>query len=181
MKSDLSFLAAGIAVEAEGRVLMLIDAFSGTEAKPAALEGRTKLAKLDFLARYPKYLVRVLQLRHAPSRAVDAAEAEDNPLADRMIRYRYGPWDPASFAVLGSLIGRGLVEPVPFSHGLAYRTTSRGRVLAAELAMDETWAPVQRRMKVMKQHLDLSGTTLKNLLYDAIPEMTNARWHEEVE
>lgn len=167
--------------EAEGRVLILIDAFSGTTANPKSLEGRLKLAKLDFLARYPKYLTRVLRQRRAPERAIASIAAEDNPLADRMIRYRYGPWDPASFAVLGSLIGRGLVQPVPFAHGIAYRTTPAGREVVTGLAGDEVWEPVQRRAKVMKQHLDLSGSTLKNLVYDSIPEMTNARWHEVLE
>ena len=30
-----------------------------------------------------------------------------------MMRYRYGPWDPSYFAVLGSLVGRELIEVVP--------------------------------------------------------------------
>jgi hypothetical protein len=30
-----------------------------------------------------------------------------------MMRYRYGPWDPSYFAVLGSLVGRGLIEAIP--------------------------------------------------------------------
>ncbi|MFE2970175.1 hypothetical protein ACFXKC_42275 [Streptomyces sp. NPDC059340] len=28
-----------------------------------------------------------------------------------MIRYRYGPWDPAYYAPLGALTGKGLIEP----------------------------------------------------------------------
>jgi hypothetical protein len=133
--------------EAEGRVLILIEAFSGSPAKPQSLEGRVKLAKLDFLVRYPKYLARVLERRNASSGAVAAVDPEPNPLQERMIRYRYGPWDPSYYAVLGSLIGRGLVEPIPFARGIAYRITARGRSLVASLLKDETWVTTHERVE----------------------------------
>jgi hypothetical protein len=167
--------------EAEGRVLLLIDAFSGTADKPRVLEGRLKLAKLDFLVRYPKYLARVLRGRNVSEKVIASIGEEPAPLQDRMIRYRYGPWDPSYFAVLGSLIGRGLVDPIPFSKGIGYRVTERGRELAGALVGDDTWTPVHQRAVAARRHLDLSGTKLKDLLYDAIPEMTNAEWHAEVE
>lgn len=167
--------------EAEGRVLLLIDAFSGTTEKPRVLEGRLKLAKLDFLVRYPKYLTRVLRNRNVSEKVVRSVEAEPSPLQDRMIRYRYGPWDPSYFAVLGSLIGRGLVDPIPFKNGLGYRVTDRGRVLAAALVEDDTWTAVHQRAVVARRHLDLGGTKLKDLLYASIPEMTNSDWHSEVD
>ena len=166
--------------ESEGRVLLLINAFSGTTEKPRVLEGRLKLAKLDFLVRYPKYLRRVLRDRNVSDRVLATVDEEPAPLQDRMIRYRYGPWDPSYYAVLGGLIGRGLIEPIPFRHGIGYRVTDRGCQLAAGLMEDDTWASVHRRALAAKRHLDLSGTTLKNLLYEAIPEMTNADWHSEV-
>jgi len=167
--------------EAEGRVLLLIDAFSGTKDKPRLLEGRLKLAKLDFLVRYPKYLIRVLRDRKVSERVIASIREEPAPLQDRMIRYRYGPWDPSYFAVLGSLIGRGLVEPIPFRNGIGYRLTDPGRELATALVDDDTWNPVHERAVISRRHLDLSGTKLKDLLYEAIPEMTNADWHAEVD
>lgn len=167
--------------EAEGRVLLLINAFSGTVERPRELEGRLKLAKLDFLVRYPKYLVRVLRDRDVSERAVASIVVEPTPLQDQMIRYRYGPWDPSYFAVLGSLIGRGLVEPVPTKGGIGYRASAQGRGLAGLLAEDETWSPIQGRALAARRYLDLSGSKLKELLYQAIPEMTNADWHSAVE
>ncbi len=131
--------------ESEGRVLLLINAFSGTADKPRQLEGRLKLAKLDFLVRYPKYLARVLVDRNVSAKAVESVAPEPTPLEDKMIRYRYGPWDPSYYAVLGSLIGRGLVEPIPFKHGIGYRVTNRGRDLATAILEDETWDAVNRR------------------------------------
>ena len=166
--------------EAEIRVLLLITAFSGTPSRPRALEGRVKLAKLDFLLRYPKYLERLLQIRGVDEADVASIQVEESPLQNRMIRYRYGPWDPSYYAVLGSLIGRGLVETVPVPRGIGYRTSTLGRDLINSISGDETWADINQRAQLLKRHLDKAGTTLKKLLYEAIPEITNADWHEEL-
>ena len=166
--------------EAEVRVLLLITAFSGTPSKPGALAGRIKLAKLDFLLRYPKYLTRILRHRGVDEPTLASINSAENPLQDRMIRYRYGPWDPSYYAVLGSLIGRGLVEAVPVPRGIGYRTTDRGRGVVYSILSDETWDETDQRAKLAKRHLDLAGTTLKKLLYKVIPEMTTAEWHEDI-
>lgn len=176
--SDLSRFRA--LPEAEGRVLLLILAFSGTEQRPRSLEGRIKLAKLDFLVRYPKYLKQILERRNAPAGAIKKVGVDDASRHDRMVRYRYGPWDPSYYAVLGSLIGRGLVEPIPFSRGIGYRATSRGRQLAEGLTEEHAWAQVMERAKVARTHLDLSGTTLKDLLYAELPAMAAAEWETEL-
>src|SRR6266487_3413996 len=95
-------------IEAEARLLLLISAFT----RPThGLQGRTKLAKLDFLLRYPEFFRRALAARGRP--IPDAPEPEENNIERRMVRYRYGPWDPAYFALLGSLLARGLIETVP--------------------------------------------------------------------
>ena len=102
--------------EAEARLLLLIDAFSRKQnGAPRYLEGRIKLAKLDFLLRYPRYLQRVLLAHGARSEDLEEIDPNEAPLDARMMRYRYGPWDPSYYAVLGSLIGRGLVEVAPLS------------------------------------------------------------------
>ncbi|MFH8452494.1 hypothetical protein ACH4CD_25030, partial [Streptomyces fungicidicus] len=128
--------------EAETRLLLLIDGFSrkrGGEVR--SLEGRVKLAKLDFLLRYPKHLVRVLESIGVGIPDSDLLNLQEAPLDSRMMRYRYGPWDPSYYAVLGSLIGRGLVkvEPLPRTSGLGYSTTSIGASLASELRPCPTW------------------------------------------
>lgn len=166
--------------EAEARVLLLITVFSGRPSRPKALEGRVKLAKLDFLVRYPKYLARILRQRGVDKPTIASIDFEDNPLQNRMIRYRYGPWDPSYYAVLGSLIGRGLVEATPTSRGIGYRATVLGREVAELICSDGTWDSVYHRVTLVKRHLNLAGTTLKGLLYEAIPEMTEADWHKEL-
>ena len=162
--------------EGEGRLLLLIDVFS---QKREGLEGRTKLAKLDFLVRYPQYLRRALALRgvETPSEAV--ASADDN-IEGRMVRYRYGPWDPAYFSLLGSLIGRGLVIQVPARNGIAYKTTERGKAVAQALAANDAWREIAARTHLLKRHFDLTGTTLKAFIYKHFPEVVAASWGEKL-
>ncbi|WP_157993146.1 hypothetical protein [Streptomyces sp. Go-475] len=168
--------------EAETRLLLLIDGFSrkrGGEVR--SLEGRVKLAKLDFLLRYPKHLVRVLESIGVGAPDSDLLNLQEAPLDSRMMRYRYGPWDPSYYAVLGSLIGRGLVkvEPLPRTSGLGYSTTSIGASLASELSKDESFSVINARIKVLRRHLDKSGSTLKDYLYK-LPEVADSTWHEEI-
>jgi len=169
--------------DAEARLLLLIDAFSrAPSGRPRYLEGRVKLAKLDFLLRYPHHLARVLVDHGASSQEVAAIDVDDAPLEARMMRYRYGPWDPSYYAVLGSLIGRGLVEVAPLSgkRGFGYRTTETGAHVAAGLSEDECFARLLIRLRPMVRHLDKSGNTLKGYLYE-LPEINDAAWGQEVE
>lgn len=169
--------------EAETRVLLLIDGFSHKpKGHGRCLEGRVKLAKLDFLLRYPKHLSRVLAKLGVDtdlqrSGLLDA----DAPLDSRMMRYKYGPWDPSYYAVLGSLIGRGLVrvEPLESANGLGYSTTTIGAGLAGNLREDESFYVIDRRIKLLRRHLDKSGSTLKKYLYE-LPEVADSTWHEEL-
>jgi hypothetical protein len=170
--------------EAEARVLLLIDTFSRVRSgAPRSLEGRVKLAKLDFFLRYPHHLARILSMRGVPDAEVAAVEdVEDTaPIDSRMMRYRYGPWDPAYYALLGSLIGRGLVLSIPLAtgNGRGYRTTPRGEELAKQLALDESFREIAERLRTIRRHLDKSGTTLKDLIYQ-LPEVKDATWRTDI-
>jgi len=161
-------------VEGEARVLVLIAAFT-TGRK--SLEGRTKLAKLDFLLRYPAYLRRALHLK-APEDEDKVAPAHD--IETRMVRYRYGPWDPAYFGILGRLVGKGLVEAVPGKMGLSYRATRQGAELAARLADEPSWEDVTASAKLLRKHFDWTGSHLKKYVYETFPEVTTAAWGDEL-
>lgn len=161
--------------EGEIRLLLLIDAFSN---QAGGLQGRTKLAKLDFLLRYPAFFRRALAERHSP--VGEAELLEDNPIEQRMVRYRYGPWDPSYFAILGSLIGRGLVEVVPYDRGLGYKTTDRGAALAAEMRRHPAWSTTGNAIALLRRHFNLAGATLKRLIYEWFPEVREARWSDEL-
>jgi hypothetical protein len=161
--------------EGEGRLLLLIDAFS---RKAEGLEGRTKLAKLDFLLRYPRYFERAMAIRAPRASNVSGPmeRAAEPDIETRMVRYRYGPWDPAYFALLGSLIGRGLVVEVPGARGVGYKTTEAGRRIAERLGVHEAWMDTLRRVQGLKRHFDRSGSWLKEFVYEHFPEVVGTEW-----
>ena len=142
------------------------------------LEGRTKLAKLDFFLRYPTYCERALQIKR-PELA-RGAEAPEPDLESRMVRYRFGPWDPAYFALLGRLVGKGLVLPVPYVRGIGYRVTDKGREMAGTLKDEPAWNDTSDRVELLRKHFDLRGATLKKFIYDNFPEVTRATWGQSL-
>ncbi|MER5891765.1 hypothetical protein [Streptomyces sp. NPDC001876] len=132
-----------------------------------------KLAKLDFLLRYPD---RLEQLLH--NRNIDVNLGE-NPwltgaIEQRMIRYRYGPWDPAYYGLLGALIGKGLIEPSMEKKNAAYRATETGRRVAVALSGTDSWRPVRDRARLLRRHLDLTGVSLRDLIYENFPDIVDA-------
>ncbi len=158
-------------VDGEARLLLLIDAFT-TESR--ALEGRVKLAKLDFFLRYPRFLLRALTIRGAPDIGAETP-ASDN-IENQMVRYRYGPWDPAYYAILGRLIGKGLVVTVPMKGGFAFKTSTTGREAARILAKTDVWKQTSHATRLLRKHLDLSGSRLKEFVYEHFPEVAGAEW-----
>jgi hypothetical protein len=163
-------------IESEARILLLIDGFT-TSTK--SLEGRTKLAKLDFLLRYPNFMKRALAIRK-PEQTMEVNPEEQLNIEGRMIRYRYGPWDPSYYAVLGRLIGKGLVEVVPNQRGLSYRTTQPGQKLAKSLAKEDAWSETCSRIKLLKRNFNLSGKALKDFIYKHFPEVSGTSWGQKL-
>jgi len=159
-------------VEGEARLLLLIERFSRGDD---ALEGRTKLAKLDFFLRYPAHFEQAMRIRH-PQVSQTLTSSSSLDVETAMVRYRYGPWDPSYFALLGCLIGKELIVVVPIKKGTGYRATDRGREVAERLRNESAWQEVAARVDRLKKHLDLSGTTLKKFIYDNFPEVSQAVW-----
>lgn len=168
--------AYAASVEGEARLLLLIDAFSQREG---TLEGRTKLAKLDFLLRYPAFFQRAMAIKgiQFDDELVDAGQTID----DRMVRFRYGPWDPAYYALLGSLLGRRLIEAVPRERYIGFRTTEMGQRLAADLSTTHPWRDVAARARLLRRAFRTQGGTyLKNFVYDHFPEVAQASWGDSL-
>ena len=101
-------------------------------------------------------------------------------IESRMIRYRYGPWDPAYFSLIGRLVGKGLVVPVPTPRGIGLRSTDEGRRVANELASTDSWRTTRELAILLRKHFNLTGTTLKNFIYQHFPEVTQASWGEQL-
>jgi hypothetical protein len=130
------------------------------------IEGLTKLAKLDFFARYPAFFARACAHLNRPVPAVtDTIEAS-------MVRHHYGPWDHRYYHVLSYLEATGVVR-VRKTGANAYRftLTERGGETAARLAQREAFAPLRDHMRQVRAVLGTrSGDTLKKLIYTLFRE-----------
>ena len=118
------------------RMLLLIEAIS---ARSGTLDGLTKLAKLDFLIRYPNMLRRLLRADGVDITNVEATDVLPlaEPVESRMIRYKYGPWDNLYYPLLGALLAKGLIESTDGHGRLSLRPTPLGSEVAAALRADE--------------------------------------------
>jgi len=164
------------------RVLLLVAAVAGSEGHSRKLDGLTKLAKLDFLVRYPAVAPRVLDDLDSGDRRLHIAQGDDaTEVEDPMTRYKYGPWDDRYYPVIGALVGRGLLRYARGRQGsVALVPTPAGRSLAEALAQTESWRDMNDRCHVIAQASGgLTGTALKDLIYRHLPEMMD-RPHRQV-
>jgi hypothetical protein len=155
-----------------GRVLILLSAFT-REGK--GIDSLTKLAKLDFLLRYPVLLERL-------SRAVDAqpldlltqpTDEERLAVESRMVRYKYGPWDDRYYPILGMLIGTGLIRPEKSQRRTKLRATPLGIETAAGLATTGEWHTTALRCAYLHKNFNKTGNSLKDLIYKNLPEVVD--------
>jgi hypothetical protein len=168
-----------------GRLLVLLrsaDARRTTTAtKAKAIEGITKLAKLDFLLRYPTCLERaLLALGKSPDEAQVTAR-ERTSIESTMIRFRYGPWDARYRRWLGLLAARGLVTLGVEGNTVMIGLTDRGRDIADRFRADPLFGPLARRSDLaVKEVGGMSATRLKDFVYDVIPEIVDMKWGEAI-
>jgi len=160
------------------RVLLLLRAFGGeTGFKP--FDGLTKLAKLDFLLRYPYYLEQALnQVKKTKEKL--AHDYERRSIESKMIRYRYGPWDPRHRKVINLLIGKGLIEAVEGKPTLI-KLTMKGAETANILRIRDTFSDIVSRVMILSKHFDWSGTKLKKFIYSTFPEILSLEYGEPIE
>lgn len=161
------------------RLLLLVNGFSRPD-RDEGIEGLTKLAKLDFLLRYPTYLERALERRHASTKAVQVELHERKSVESAMIRFRYGPWDHRYRLYINNLVGRGLVRIEPTTKSVRLQVTDDGRALAAQLLEHDDFSIVARRVQLLRTHFDMGGTRLMRFIYDTFPAITSLRFDEEI-
>src|SRR5882757_9941667 len=113
--------------------------------KARAVEGITKLAKMDFLLRYPTCLERVLsKLDRRPS-DVGVHERERTSIETKMIRFRYGPWDARYRRWLGLLSSRGLVRLAVEGNTVVIGLTETGRSLVETIKSNALFSELANR------------------------------------
>lgn len=161
------------------RLLILIGAFE--EAEKPAIEGITKLAKLDFLLRYPTYFERAVQKRGGSAASAPIAEYERGTVEAQMVRYRFGPWDHRLRRFLNLLAARGLVQISIKGRTVLISLTEKGKRIAGQLAERDEYRLIAGRAAVLKRRLDIGATHLMNFIYETFPEIGTLDFDETIQ
>lgn len=147
-----------------------------------AVEGITKLAKLDFLLRYPTYLERALAALGEQPAQVGLKEYERRSIETKMVRFRYGPWDGRYRRWLGLLVARGLARVGIDGQTVVIGLTSAGRRLADAFSTDQAFGSLASRADVVVHSCaHMSATRIKDFIYSTFPEIVDLKWGEEIE
>lgn len=163
-----------------GRLLVLLRAFGGKTGNQP-VEGLTKLAKLDFLLRYPAYLERALQARGVVTDPTKVEDYERNSVEAHMVRYRYGPWDHRYRRLLNTLVGLGLVNVQTDRRTVVIRLTEDGQKAAEQLALDPVYGTMATRAGLLKKHFNIGATNLMEFIYKTFPEVVSLSLGETIE
>jgi hypothetical protein len=168
----------------QARVLLLITAVCTSEGHGRKLDGLTKLAKLDFLLRYPALahvVLDELDPRDARLELTTRDLTEPTAVEAPMIRYKFGPWDDRYYPVIGALVGRGLVRYAAGRRGsVALVATPAGKRLAAQMLSSNEWRAIAGRSQAIAQaSAGLTGSALKDLIYQRLAVLMD-RPHRQV-
>lgn len=156
------------------RLLILIDAFSDQE-NGQSIEGLTKLAKLDFLLRYPIMLERALIAKKQSIREVQLEENERLSVESQMVRYRFGPWDHRYREFLNILVAKGLISVSIEGRRVNIAATKSGKEYALQLKSNLHFQQYRRRANVLKRHFDMTATNLMRFIYETFPEVVSLK------
>jgi hypothetical protein len=161
------------------RIIVLLKAFSQPDA-PAAIEGITKLAKLDFLLRYPSCLEKALIARGVSAKNIPVDDFERLTIEARMIRYRYGPWDHRYRRFLNILVARRLAIVRTDGRTIHIDLTPLGGDLAEKLIESPGFSRVYERAVLLRKHLNLKARALMEFIYEQFPELTSLEFNEGI-
>lgn len=143
------------------------------------VSGLTKLAKLDFLLRYPVMLERLASSEDLSLPGeIGPTPSERTAVESPMIRYKYGPWDNRYYAILGALVSKGLLQTSSSASSMRFELTDRGRDLATEIGGFDEWARTAGRAAYLRAHFNRSGNALKTQIYKQLPDVV-ARPHRQ--
>jgi len=163
----------------EARLLLLLRQHA--DKGDGTVNGITKLAKMDFLLRYPLYFERLLRARYKRPPAVVMQAYERDTVESRMIRFRYGPWDRRYRRWIGLLFAKGLVDSFVSGRTVHVRLTTRGRQVANALAEQQSFADLSARTEQVSKAVGaMSGSALKDMIYRMVPELIGMNWGEEI-
>ncbi|MDD5368958.1 MAG: hypothetical protein PHQ40_07735 [Anaerolineaceae bacterium] len=156
--------------------LLLLIYFAGDPQKKL-IEGRTKLAKMDFLVRYPTYLAEAARIKGVKTNLVLSVQPES-----RMIRYKYGPWDAKYYDIFALLVAKDLIKI--FHHnkkGDVFQITPKGEAAVSELVGPEFEEIIERCRLVYVLFGKSAGSTIKNFIYHYFTAVVDKPLGAEIE
>ncbi len=159
------------------RLLVLVYAFAGASGR---LEGLSKLAKLDFLLRYPVLLERAVAARGRSPKDIKVEDHERNSVESRMVRFRYGPWDHRYYRLLTVLVAKGLISLHADGRRVNIALTSVGTTVAENISNSKEFEDWTRRSRILKSTLDLTASNLIRFIYKTFPEIVSLKLNEEI-
>lgn len=171
----------------EARLLLLLKAAAGKEETAKPLEGIMKLAKMDFLLRYPNMLVRALYVigeskKSALAAAAAIPEEDRDTIEARMIRFRFGPWDPRYRRWLSILVAKQLAIVYREGRTVKIQLSRKGMALAERLAEAEAFKPLAERAKVVNSAVgNMPSSKITAFVYRIAPEIINMKWGNTIE
>jgi hypothetical protein len=164
-----------------GRLLLLLLAASNRNKKNKAIEGITKLAKLDFLLRYPNCLERALVAENKSTDLAKVHDFERTSIESKMIRFKYGPWDARYRRWLNLLASRDLITIEMDKQTILIDITDKGRKVAELFAANPAYNDLTERSEVViKAFGGKSASGIKDFVYRVFPELENMKWGEDI-
>jgi hypothetical protein len=156
-------LLADDVLELHAARLLLLTLLCGKKLKGtqrARIEGLTKLAKLDFLVRYPEFFERLA--KHLDNNVKTSLQTVESS----MVRFHYGPWDKRYYHILGYLESRELLKVEKKKGAFEFELTDKGADIARTLTEKESFLQLSEHMRQVKKLVgDMGGTKLKDLIY----------------
>lgn len=167
-------LSADDVVEFHAARLLLLIKICGVSG--SRIDGLTKMAKLDFFARYPDFFeVAVAKLPGMPGEA-SVNEDTEGAVESSMVRHHYGPWDKRYYHVLAHLEAKGMITITKIKNSYRLSLTGLGKQRAKALASAPAFSElVQRMIKIKKAFGGKSGEFLKNHIYKVFEKEVGRR------
>jgi hypothetical protein len=150
-------LAADEVVEFHAARLLLLLHICGTSGH---IDGLTKMAKLDFFARYPDFF-------EAARGQISVASTKAATVESAMLRHHYGPWDKRYYHVLAHLEAKRLITVAKYKKTFRIALTDLGVDRAKRLGGLASFTMLVARMKEIKKAFGArSGSSLKDMIYE---------------
>ncbi|MFN0019489.1 MAG: hypothetical protein ACKVP0_14610 [Pirellulaceae bacterium] len=161
-------LLADDVLELHAARLLLLFSICGTKTRKTGvtkLDGLTKMAKLDFLIRYPEFYEKLAKhLGKDKSAKVQVVESS-------MVRFHYGPWDDRYYHILAYLESRSLLNVRKDGSTFQFALSPKGVEVAAQLASTEAFADLRDHIHLVNELVGkMAGTKLKDLIYEVFGE-----------